>query len=102
MTSFLEIFAAVLITCNSLLSISLFLRPRWPAAALWLIKLYVSAISPWLVLVGALSTVIGLAAGSTLIGAIGILNTLTFLVHVLRVTRPPETSSGFTAAFGPD
>jgi len=85
---------------SALLSIMLFLQLRWPAPALWFLKLYVSALSPWFALTGSLSAIAGVATGSVFISLIGIYVALIFLVHILRVTRPPGFSVSFDQAFG--
>ena len=84
----------------ALMSILLFLRLRWPAPALWFLKLYVSALSPLLALVGVLTTIIGLISGSVFISLIGIYDVLIFLIHIFRVTRPPDSTSNFEQTFG--
>ena len=82
------------------MSITLFLRLRWPAPALWFLKLYVSALSPVLVLIGVLSTIAGLATGSIFFSVTGIYAVLIFLLHIYLVTRPPTYPGRFEKAFG--
>jgi acetyl esterase/lipase len=96
----IQILSAILGCLAALLSILFFLRLRWPAPALWFLKLYTSALSPWLVLIGVFSTIVGLTTGSGFISLIGIYNVLIFCIHIFRVTRPPGTSSSFELAFG--
>ena len=84
----------------ALMSILLFLRLRWPAPALWFLKLFVSALSPLLALVGVLTTIIGLITDSVFITLIGIYDFLIFLIHIFRVTRPPDSTSNFEQTFG--
>jgi len=100
MKSFLQITTIALASFSALMSIPLFLRLRWPAPALLFIKLYASALSPLLAFIGVLSTIAGLATGSVFIGLISIYNVLIFFIHMFRVTRPPDISSGFEKAFG--
>jgi hypothetical protein len=85
---------------SALMSILLFLRLRWPAPALWFLKLYVSALSPFLALVGVLTTITGLITGSVFISLIGIYDVLIFSIHIFRVTRPPDSTSNFEQTFG--
>ena len=84
----------------ALMSITLFLRLRWPAPALWFLKLCVSALSPLLLLIGILSTCVGLITSSVFISLIGMYVFVTFVIHIFRITRPPDVSSNFELAFG--
>ena len=95
-----QIFAIVSGFLAALLSIFILVQLHWPAPVLWIIKLLVSALSPLLVLIGLLSVVIGMTTGSVFIGLIGLYDVLFFLVHIFSVTRPPDSSGGFEAAFG--
>ena len=95
-----QILAAVSSCLAALIGITLFLRVRWPAPVLWFLKLYVSALSPWLCLIGVVSTIAGLTTGSVFISVIGIYVAAIFLIHIFRVTRPPGSSRGFEFAFG--
>ncbi|HYV91665.1 MAG TPA: alpha/beta hydrolase [Chitinophagales bacterium] len=96
----IQILAAVAGCLAALSSIPLFLRLSWPAPMLWILKLFASALSPWLVLVGALTTIAGLTSGSVFISMIGLYVVFVFLIHIYRVTRPPDSASGFEKAFG--
>lgn len=100
MNSFLQIMAIVLAGISAILSIPLFLRLRWPAAILWFLKLYASALSPILALIGVLSAIVGLVTGSVFISIIGMYVGLVFYIHLYRITRPPDPSTGFEQAFG--
>jgi acetyl esterase/lipase len=93
-TTFLEIIGLVLGLFNLLLTVPLFIRAQWPSAALWIVKLYISALSPALTMAGALCTAIGWAAGSVWVWAIGALSTLIFLSHIVRITRARVVSNG--------
>lgn len=96
----LQILAVVLGSLTSLLSILLLLRLRWPAPALWFAKLYASAWSPVMVMMGVLVTAVGLITGSDFISVLGTYVVLIYLAHIYRVTRPPDFSTGFEQAFG--
>jgi len=95
-----QILAAASGCLAALMSIALFLPVRWPAPVLWVSKLFVSALSSWLFLVGVVSAIVGLTNGSVFISVIGIYVSMVFLIYMFRVTRPPNTSSGFEHAFG--
>jgi len=95
-----QILASVSGCLAALMSITLFLRIHWPAPILWFLKLYVSALSPLLFLIGIVSTIAGQMTGSVFISIIGIYVSVIFLIHIFRITRPPNSSSGFEHTFG--
>jgi hypothetical protein len=95
-----QILATVLGGLAALMSIPVFLRLHWPAPILWIIKLLASALSPLLFLIGVLSIIVGIITGSVYISLIGIYVALFFFVHIYRITRRPDVSSGFEQAFG--
>lgn len=96
----IQIFAGVLGSLAALMSISLFMKFQWPSPAFWILKLYTSALSPLLALIGVFCTVTGLTTDSVFISLIGIYNVLVFSIHIFRITRPPASSSNFEKAFG--
>jgi acetyl esterase/lipase len=98
----IQILVAVLGTLAVLMSILIVLRLQWPAPVLWILKLFASALSQVLFVVGLFCTIIGVATGSVVISFIGIYVDLFFFIHIFRVTRPPAVSSGFEQAFGVD
>lgn len=100
MEAVIQILAAIAGTLSALLSILLFLRLRWPAPALWFLKLYVSALSPLFTFIGLLNLIVGLISGSVFLSLIGTYVFIFFSVHIFRVTRPPDTADGFEQAFG--
>lgn len=84
----------------ALMSIPLLLRLHWPAPFLWIIKLYASALSPLLALVGVLCAIAGWATGSVFISLTGVYAGLIFFIHLYTITRPPNSSGSFEKAFG--
>lgn len=96
----LQILVAVFATVSIIISIPLFLQLRWPTPVLWFLKLYVSALSQILALIGALATLTGLLTGSIIITVIGLYVLLVYCRHIFLVTRPPDSSTGFEHAFG--
>jgi acetyl esterase/lipase len=96
----IQILVAVLGCLVALLSIPLFLQFRWPAAAMWILKVYVSALSPVFFWLGVVTALVGLTTGSVFTSAVGIYTALIFLIHIIRVTRPPDVTTGFEQAFG--
>jgi acetyl esterase/lipase len=102
MNSFFNIAAMVLAGISALLSIPLFLRLRWPAVALWFLKLYVAALSPLLAFVGILSLLTGLITGAPFTIIIGLYVVVVFLTYIFGVTRSARYPANFEKAFGPD
>jgi acetyl esterase/lipase len=96
----IQIFATVLSCFAALMSILISIRLHWPAPVLWILKLFASALAPFLFLIGILSVIVGLTTGSIFIGLIGIYVALFFFSHIYKITRPPDVSSGFEQAFG--
>ena len=84
----------------ALMSLVLFLQFRWPAAAMWGLKLLSSALSPLFLLVGGLTIIAGLATVSVFIIVLGIYVAVIYFIHIISVTRPPASVSGFDQAFG--
>lgn len=95
-----QILAAAVGSLAALMSIPIFLRLHWPSPVWWIIKLFASALSPLLVLVGVLDVFVGIATCSVFISLIGMYDVLIFLVHIFRITLPPALSSNFESAFG--
>ena len=79
------------------MSIVLFLHFRWPAAAMWGLKLVVSALSSVLMLVGIGTLIVGLTTNSIFIDVVGLCATIVYFVHFWCVTRSPD---GFERVFG--
>ena len=86
----------------ALLSILLFFRLHWPAAMPFMIKLFVSALSPIWALVGGATLLAGMAMGSAFLSLAGLYNLLVYSLHIFKVTRPPDPASNFEKTFGPD
>ena len=84
----------------ALLSILLFVRLHWPAPVFWVLKLYVSAVSPLLLFIGLLCTIVGIMTGSVLIIVLGMYGVLIFSIHIVSVTRSPDSPGSFDNAFG--
>lgn len=98
--SIIQIIAGIGGSLVALMSIVLFLQFRWPAAAMWGLKVFTSALSPLFVLIGSVILIIGLTTSSVFTSVIGICTTIIYLIHVISVTRPPDSASGFEHAFG--
>lgn len=98
--SILQILAICIGSIVGLLSLVLFIRFQWPAPMQWLLKLFVSALSPVFVAISLPCIMIGMATGSILATAIGLYALLVFLIHIISVTRKPDSATGFESAFG--
>ncbi|MGZ3861534.1 MAG: alpha/beta hydrolase [Flavisolibacter sp.] len=96
----LQILAAIVGCIAGIISIPLFISFRWPAAIMWGIKLFASALSPVLFLVGLLTSVVGLWTESPVLLFLGIVVMLVYAFHIVSVTRAPGTATGFEQAFG--
>lgn len=69
---------------------------------LWMIKVFVSALSPLLFLVGLLIAVSGMFFHSPVVFVMGTIGALLYLIHIYAITRSPDESTGFEQAFGKD
>jgi acetyl esterase/lipase len=98
----IQILATVLGCLAALMSIPVLLQLHWPAPVLWIIKLFASAFSPLLFIIGVLSAIVGLTTGSVFLSLIGIYVVLFFFIHIYSITREPEVSCGFEQAVGLD
>ena len=98
--SIIQIIAGIGGSLIAVMSIVLFLQFRWPAAAMWGLKVFTSALSTLFVLTGSVTLIIGLTTSSVFISVIGIYTTSIYLLHVVSVTRPPDSATSFEHAFG--
>ena len=98
--SIIQIIAGIGSSLIALMSIVLFLQFRWPAAVMWGLKVLTSALSPLFVLFGSVILIIGLTTSSVFVSVIGICITIIYLIHVICVTRAPDSAGGFEHAFG--
>src|SRR6187549_3959103 len=98
--SIIQIIAGIAGSLAAMVSIVLFLQFRWPNAAVWGLKIFSSAFSPVFVLVGLLTFITGFATGSVFISVVGIYVVFIYVLHIIRITRPPASESSFEQAFG--
>lgn len=97
---YIQIIAEVLSFLGALLSTTFFIRFHWPAPVLWFLKLYVSALSPFILLIGFLSVLVGLTTSSPFISLIGTYVSVIFFLQILKITSTPDPSTYFEQAFG--
>lgn len=101
MTRILPIIAIFLASINLLLTLPALFRLRQPTSlAVWGMKVGISAGSPVLFLSGLLIALFGWALGSPLAIMLGGCSAVLFLCHIVQITRPPQSSTGFEQAFG--
>jgi acetyl esterase/lipase len=71
------------------LSSVLFFAFRWPAAAMWGLKVVVSALSVILCFISLLTFITGLLTGSFFIAAVGFAGMIIYANHIFLVSQPP-------------
>lgn len=96
----IQILATLLSCLAALLSLLVFIKLKWPAPTLWILKLFSSALSPFFLLSGVLSVIVGVTIGSAFISLIGMYNGLFFFIHIIRITRVHDVLNSFEQAFG--
>ena len=96
----LEILAVVLTVLSALMSILIFIRLRWPAAIWWMLKVYVTSLTPVLIIIGIGGIIASIAFGSIFLGIISLYVLLVFSIYLLRITDATEVSAGFEKVFG--
>lgn len=67
---------------------------------LWLVKVFTSAVSPVLLLIGIATAAGAMVAGSTVALVIAIVSIVLYAIHLFRTSRPPETATNFESVFG--
>lgn len=103
MVSFFQIIAVVLAGSSALMSIMVLIRLRQPVSpAWWGLKVFVSALAPFLAMAGALSVFLAIITGSFWIIILGSCSTLVFVIYLLRVRNLISTSTGLMEAYGQD
>ena len=97
-----KIIVQVLAVVNLLLSLLMFIRLRQPTSLiLWAIKVLTSAISPFLLLIGVLTAILGYILDSSwLLIAMGGFSAILFLLHISIIIRAPYFAIGFKKVFG--
>jgi acetyl esterase/lipase len=100
MNSILQILIIFLASVNLLMTWVALFRLRQPTTlVLWLLKVFISAISPILFLAGLGTAILGLVLNSVPASAIGSLSALLFLIHMIKISQGADPSTGFEQAF---
>lgn len=103
MNTFLQVLILFLTLLHLLSAGLLFYRLRQPTSMpLWALKVFVSALSPVLLLVGLTMVLLGWFLELWIVVVLGGLGGLLYLVHMVAVTREPDEATGFASAFVPE
>lgn len=103
MKTILEIIVIFIASLNLVLTRFALFRLYQPTTLFsWLIKVLASGLSPILFLVGISTVFFGWILSSTPSVAIGGLSSLLYLIHIIRVTGAPDSSTNFEIVFGKD
>jgi acetyl esterase/lipase len=101
MKLFLQILIISLASVNLLMTRFALFRLRQPTSLLfWAIKVFVSAISPLLFLAGVVFAISGLLLNSIPAIVVGGASALLYLFHIIKITRPADSFTGFESQFG--
>jgi hypothetical protein len=101
MKTFSEILVIFLASVNLLLTWPALIGLKQPTTLpLWMIRVFTSALSPLLFLFGLTMGIFGFVISSLPAILIGSCSALLFLIHILRITRPPDPTTGFEHIFG--
>jgi len=101
MKTLLLILVIFLASVNLLMTRFALVRLRQPTTpAVWMVKVFVSALSPILFIIGALTAFCGLLLNSWPAIAIGSCGALLYLFHIIKISSAPDPSTGFDKAFG--
>lgn len=102
MKMILEIILLLIGSLNLLLTRFALFRIHQPTTLpMWLIKVFVSALSPILFLVGICVSFFGWMLEFIPSILIGGLSSFLYLLHMIKVTRPADPSTDFEKVFGP-
>jgi acetyl esterase/lipase len=98
-----QILVIFLASINLLMTRFALVRLHQPTSLIfWIIKVFVSALSPILFLAGTVLAIAGLLLNSILATIIGSISALLYLFHIITITRAPDSFTGFENQFGLD
>jgi acetyl esterase/lipase len=101
MKTLLPILVILLASVNLLMTRFALVRLRQPTApAVWMVKVFVSALSPILLIIGVVTAFCGILLNSWLASTIGSIGALLYLVHIFKITGAPDSSTCLKKAFG--
>jgi acetyl esterase/lipase len=86
---------------NLLMTRFALVRLRQPTTpAVWMVKVFVSALSPVLFLTGIIFAILGIVLNSLPAIAIGSCSALLYLIHIIKISSAPDPSTGLKKTFG--
>jgi acetyl esterase/lipase len=101
MKPFLEILLIFFASVNLLLSRFALIKLKQPGTVpLWLIKVFTSALSPLLLVIGFLFSITGLIFHSTAIFVIGACSVVLYSIHIIQITQSPDANNKLEISFG--
>ena len=101
MNSFMSILIILFASVNLLMTWFVLLRLRQPTTlAMWMVKVFISALSPVLFLVGIVAASLGIILDSWPAVTIGSCSTFLYLIHIIKISNAPDSATGFKNAFG--
>lgn len=96
-----QLIVIFLASVNLLMTRFILFRLQQPTSLMfWVIKVFISAISPILLLAGLLLAVFGLLLNSIPAMVIGSISALLYLFHIIKITQGNDSSAGFDKLFG--
>jgi acetyl esterase/lipase len=101
MNSLLQTVIFIVGFINIMMSVVIVFRIRQPASpALWIVKAVPTSLATVLAFVGMFIMVFGLLLSSPMVTIVGGVSALTYVIHIVLVTRSPGSETGFEQAFG--
>ena len=101
MKTLLSILVILLASVSLLMTRFALVRLRQPTTpAVWMVKVFISALAPILFMVGVLTASFGIVLNSWPAIAIGSCSALLYLIHIIKISSDPDSSTNFEKAFG--
>ena len=101
MKTFLEIIIIFFAVINLLMTRFALMRLHQPTTlSLWVIKVFISALSPILFLIGIITAILGLILNSFAVIAIGSCSASLYLIHIIKISSASDAPNSFEQAFG--
>ena len=101
MKSFLSILLIILASVNVLMArFALFRLHRPGSPVMWMIKVFISALSPVLFLIGIITALLGIVVNSLPAIAIGTLSCFLYLIHIISISLTSFSASNMKSVFG--
>lgn len=102
MHSSLQIFAAILAVAN-VFPLMILCRLKQPVSFVcWVVKVFVTALLPFFALAALIAVVLAILTGSYLLTLPAIFSIAVLFIHLYRVKKVMNSSTGLAQAYGPD